>query len=352
MGASLDNRITVNVLTAAGPISSREFRLGCYGSNTISFTGGDLFRVYESISDVNDDSDVTGQALAAAQKFFDQDKHPPRFMIGAVTDETASPGGELGASLDAILAEQDFYYLTLESKAQLQIEAAAAWVETNKGQGWFQSSDAAFLAGTALNVGENLQSSGYNRSHVTYHGTDTDELQVGLSANFFFTDPDFGSTTVSDQTSVGSDADDITATEKAAILAVNGNVYLPFGDGPVVSPGKMAAGGWIDVLLTEDWLENRSQVAMIQGIKDRVAFGSKTPYTDKGISEVEGDAASVMQRGVAAGSIEEGTWSITVPKVATIPAATRQSRGLTFTGTAKTTGAVQDITYTIYLLEG
>jgi hypothetical protein len=350
MGSSLDNRITVTVLSAAGPVTAREFRLGLYGSHTISFSGGDIYRIYEDINDVNDDEDVTGQSLKAAQKFFKQEKRPPRFMIGAVALDVG--GGELAASLDDILEEQDFYHLELETKTQAQIELAAAWVETNKGQGWFQSSDATFLAGTAGNVGEELETAGYRRSHVTYHEDDTDELAVGLAANFFFTDPDTGATTAADQTSVNSEADDITATEKSNVLGVNGNVFLPFGSGPVMYAGTMADGGWIDYVLTKDWLENRSQVALIQAIKDKVALGSKVSYTDKGLAYLEGKAASVMEIGVAADSIEEGTWSVTVPRVADVPAATRQSRGLAMRGTAYTTGAVQEINYTIYLLEG
>lgn len=352
MGTSLDNRITVNVLTAAGPVDVREFRLICYASNTTTFTGGDLYRIYESINDVTDDSDITGQTLLAATLFFQQDKHPPRLMIAPVDDELVTPGGELAASLDAIIAAQDFYALVLESRAKLQIETAAVWVEANECQGWFQSSDADFLAGTAGNVAETLNTAAYRRSHVTYHETDTEDLSLGLAANFFFTDPDVGATTAADQTCNTVAADDITSTEKSTVLGYNANVYLPFGSTAVMYKGTMADGGWIDVLLTADWLENRSQVALIQAILDRVALGSKTPYTDKGIAYLEGKAGGVMLVGVAAGSIEAGTWSIVVPKVADIPAATRQSRGLTMTATAYTTGAVQEITYTIYLLEG
>lgn len=350
MGTSLDNRIDVTVLRAAGPVTAREFRLGCYGSNTITFSGGDIYRIYEDITEVNDDSDVTGQPLAAAQKFFGQDKHPPRFMIGSVALDVG--GGELAASLDDILAEQDFYHLELETKVKAQIVLAAAWVETNKGQGWFQSSDADFLAGTVGNVSETMQAAGYKRSHVTYHGDNTDEVAVGLAANFFYTDPDFGATTAADQTSVGSDADDITSTEKGNIIADGGNVYLPFGSTPVMYPGKMADGGWIDVLLTQDWLKNRSQIELIQAIKDKVALGSKVPYTDKGTAYLEGKAGSVMQRGVAAESIEAGTWTVTGTRVAELPDGTRATRAYAFNGTAYTTGAIQEINYTIYLLEG
>lgn len=350
MGSSLDNRITVSVLSSAGPVQEREFRAGFYGSNTVVFTGGDLYRIYEQIGDVTADAEIIGQSLLAAQKFFDQEKRPPRLIIGSVIDDIG--GGELATSLDAILAEIDFYWVTLESKVKAQIEAAAAWIQTNKCQGWFQSSDADFLAGTALNIGELLKTAGYTRSHVIYHAADTDEVQLGLGANFFWTDPDVGSTTASDQTSVGSAADDITTTEKNNVLDENANVYLPFGDGPVMSPGVMASADWIDFILTKDWLENRSQVALIQGIKDRVALGGKTPYTDKGLAMVEGDASAVMSTGVSAGSIQEGTWSVTVPKVATVSAPTRKTRGLAMTGKAFTTGAVQEINYTIYLLEG
>ncbi len=136
------------------------------------------------------------------------------------------------------------------------------------------------------------------------------------------------------------------------MLDENGNVYLPFGTTPVMYAGTMADGGWIDYILTSDWLENRSQVALIQAILDRVALGSKVGYTDKGIAYLEGKAGKVMEQGVAAESLQEGTWSITVPKVATVDAPTRRSRGLAMSATAYTTGAVQEINYTIYLLEG
>lgn len=350
MGSSLDNRITVNVLSAAGPVTTRAFRSGLYGSNTVSFSGGDIYRIYGDINEVNDDAEIIGQSLAAAQKFFSQEKHPPSLIVGAVTDDAG--GDELADSLAAILDEVDFYWVTLESKVQAQIEAAAVWIEANKCQGWFQSSDAALLAGTADNVAEELKDAGYRRSHVTYHDTDTDELALGLGANFFFTDPDLGATTAADQTSVGSTADDISPTEKNTVLGLNANVYLDFGNAPVMFAGTMADGGWIDYILTSDWLENRSQVALIQAIKDRVALGGKTPYTDKGIAYIQGKANGVMEVGVAAGSIQEGTWSTAVPRVADVPSATRISRGLAFIGTAYTTGAVQEITYTIYLLEG
>jgi hypothetical protein len=271
-------------------------------------------------------------------------------MIGSVALDVG--GGELAASLDDILEEQDFYHLELETKVKAQILLAAAWVEANKGQGWFQSSDADLLAGTADNVAEELKDAGYTRSHVTYHDDDTDELAVGLAANFFFTDPDTGATTAADQTSVGSEADDISPTEKDNVLGENANVYLPFGSTPVMYKGTMADAGWIDYILTSDWLENRSQVALIQAILDRVAIGSKVPYTDKGIAYLQGKANGVMENGVTAEQLEAGTWSTTVPKVADVPAATRRSRGLALSGTAYTTGAVQEVNYTIYLLEG
>jgi hypothetical protein len=350
MGSSLDNRITVTVLGSAAPVPERDFRSMLFGSNTVSFTGGDLWRKYEEEADYLADTDITGQSLAACVKFFSQTKRPPSLIIGAVTDDAGS--GELAASLTAIKDEVDFYAVMLESKVNAQIVAAAAWVEANDGQGWFQSSDADFLAGTAGNVANLLKAAGYTRSHVIYHATDTDELAVGLAAQFFFTDPDVGATTAADQSSVGSVADDITATEKTNIFDENGNVFFFFFSAPVMYPGTMADGGWIDYILTSDWLQNRSQVALIQAIKDPVALGGKTAYTDKGIAYLQGKAEAVMLVGVAANQLQPGTWSTTVPKIADVPAATRKSRGLTFTGQAYTAGAIQEVNYTIYLLEG
>jgi hypothetical protein len=324
-----------------------------FGSNTVAFTGGDLYRIYRQEADYQADADITGQSLAACVKFFSQPKHPPALIIGAVTDDAG--GDELADSLTAIKDQQDFYALQLESKVSAQIVAAAAWVEANRGQGWFQSSDADFLAGTPLNVSDLLKSAGYKRSHVTYHKTDTDELAVGLAAQFFFTDPDVGATTAADQASVGSvpaSNTDVTPTERQAIFDDGGNVYQEFGASGSMYPGQMADGGWIDYILTSDWLQNRSQVALIQAIKDPVALGGKTSYTDKGIAYLQGKAEAIMLIGVAANQLQPGTWSTTVPKIADVPAATRQSRGLTFTGQAYTAGAIQEVNYTIYLLEG
>lgn len=350
MGSSLDNRINVNVVGTNGPVPERQFRTGMFGSNTVSFSGGDLYRIYESETDFLADSDIVGQSLAACVKFFSQEKHPPSYIIGQVDDDVG--GDELADSLTAILEQVDFYHLELETKVKAQIEFAAAWVELNKAEGWFQSSDADFLAGTAGNIALTLQALGYKRSNVTYHETDTDEVAVGLSANFFFTDPDFGATTAADQTSVGSVTDDLDATEKASIQSDGGNVFLIFGTKARMYPGKMVDAGWIDVVLTGDWLENRSQVALIQAIVDAVDLGGKISYTDKGIAILQTAAEAVMSTGVAANQLQAGTWSVTVPKVATLSAATRSSRGLAMTGKAFTAGAIQEVTYTIYLLEG
>lgn len=353
MAANFNNNIIVNILKTAGAVARAEFGLICYGSNDTAFAAG-VHKIYEQIADVRADTELSVQAKDAGEAFFGQDVHPPRFMVCEVDDETASPGGELGASLDLAFADQPFYCLCLQSRVLLQIETADEWVPSAYAVQFAQSSDAPFLAGTAdvTNVGWVIDQAATQRTMVLYRATDTDELAVALAAQFFVADPDVTTTTLARQTAVGFSQDIISSTEKANILAVHGNCYLNELDNPIVFGGTMGGGDKCDATLSGDWFAARSRERIAQLLQDKAKQKTKVPYTQAGMEDIAGEVVAVQGKGEdeSVAHFEPGSSSVTVPKLEDVDPAVRTSRAYTFSGSSTLAGAIETVTVNITVL--
>jgi len=355
MAANLNNNVIINILKTAGAVARAEFGLICYGSNDVVFATG-VHKVYESIAAARADTELAAstQAAAAAEAFFAQPLHPPRFMVCEVDDEAG--GGELEDSLDAAFAAQPFYCLCLQSRAILQIVTADTWVASAYVQQFAQSSDAAFLAGTpgATNVGDAVNTAATNRTMVLYHATDTEELTVALAAAFFVVDPDVGTTTLARQTATGTyTANDITDTEKANILGVNGNVYLPELGNDIIFPGTMGGGDFCDQTLSADWFSARAKERIVQDLQDKAALKTKVPYTQQGMQDLAANVVSVQDQGerVSVGHFVPDSSTLTVPKLEDISSAVRASRAYTFAASSILANGIQTVTVNITVLD-
>ena len=360
MAANLNNNIIINILLTAGAVARTEFGLVCFGSNDVGFASG-VHKVYESIAAVRADAltatpagELTAQCVVAGEAFFAQPVRPPRFMVCEVVDQIA--GTELADSLDAAYAAQPFYCLCLQSREILQIVTADLWVAGAGAQQFSQSSDAPFLAGTpgATNVGDTINTAATNRTMVLYHATDAEELIVALAAAFFVTDPDVSTTTLARQKAVGTYTPDVISdTEKASILAVNANVYLQELSNFIVFPGKMGGGGFCDKTLSADWLAARTKENIAQLLQDKAAQKTKIPYTQVGMQDIAGEAVAVQDKGedVQLAHFVPDSSFVTVPKLATVDAATRAAREFTFSATSILAGAIQTVTVNISVLD-
>ncbi len=126
--------------------------------------------------------------------------------------------------------------------------------------------------------------------------------------------------------------------------------FLRYGGCNVTIGGAMLAGEWIDVIRFRDWLKNEMQIRVFNAIK----VNRKVPFTDAGITMIEGQMIAALEKGQELGGIndteydEDGKelpgYTVTVPRASDLTEAERKSRRLTGCKyTARLSGAIHAV---------
>lgn len=315
MGANFDLDITINLYSSAQPVNRRSFSLPVFATDDVGAGFTELYRIYASNTEAQADSDLNAGPKAAAAAFFSQPLRPSRLMIAKVVLE--SVGGELTASLDALLADYDGWYgFAVDSRADADLTAACAWALANRQLYLGQSSDADILSATTPNVFDDQNTLANGRAMGVWHETDAAYADLCWLAAFLAKDPDEGPTVAYKRTLVGITPDDLTSTELANVESVNGNAYLTFYGVGATGPGKLFDGAFADTLLTKDWIVARVGEAIAQYLLDAANRGERIPFTDDGIAQIEGVLRGEMDRGVTVGHFRPGSVVTTVPSIA------------------------------------
>jgi len=138
----------------------------------------------------------------------------------------------------------------------------------------------------------------------------------------------------------GVGVDNLSSNESSYARGYNMNTYETFQGQNMIWEGKMADGTYIDIVHGADWLEAR----MTERLFYLLLNNDKIPYTDAGVTSIEGEVRAQLLEGVAAGYITPD-FVITVPKVSTISANDKANRVLPavkFSATLQ--GAVHSVT--------
>ncbi len=261
-----------------------------------------------------------------------------------VKQTQADPG--IAADLTAIALENsDFYGVTLTTMGQAEIEAAAAWVESNKKLGVFGTQDTAVILATAANVALEVKADNQYRSQVFYkHGGD--QFQgAALLGSMLPIDP--GGVTAWGRKLASQTTDVLTETHLTNLKAANAGWFTSYGGISITRDGKTAAGEYVDVIRDRDWLESRIQTDVFTVLTN----SNKVPFTDKGGSLVVGALKARLTLAVDAGVLADDPAPVVLaPKASAVAPADRAARifkPITFTG--RLAGAIfaTDITGTV-----
>lgn len=260
----------------------------------------------------------------------------------------ADPG--IAADLAAIvLADSDFYGLSLTTSCKAEVVAAASWVESNKRLMIIGSQDFDLLTGSTSDTASTLKTATQYRSKVLFG---SDPRQFGafawLARNFAF-DP--GASTFEHQrlSSVSSEA--LTDTQFTNLKTKNGSAVIDYGGVGLTTNSKTAAGEWLDVIRDRDAFEADLQVRIVTTVANASAAGKKIPFTDAGASVLEADVRGALTAAIASGFLSGSPAPIVnVPTVASVSApdrAARKFKPITFS--AKIAGAIHatEITGTV-----
>lgn len=332
--------VNVTVVGESQSVDIQNFGVQVLATQDVEVGFTEAYRLYTSNTSVQNDADVSTAAKADAAAFFSQDLRGDTLMIASVTYVT------LNTSLDALLVETiDFYGITCADRTEATQVLLAAWAAANNRIAGLQSSDAAITAGTPANLFLTVQALSNNRAWGVWNADNAENNDVAWMATILSADMDSQASVAHDKELVGitvPTSTEVDDTKKAAVVTAGGNLYLPFMGDPVMRPGVMLGGDWIEDTILEDWFEARLGEAMARLAKRKSNANSKIEFTDIGIADVEGEIRGVAEDGVRIGHFEDDSLVLNVPKLADISAAVRATKTVTIPGTIQKTGGIKN----------
>lgn len=248
-----------------------------------------------------------------------------------VVQDHADPG--LAADLAAIALEDSssWYALLFGFNSKACVDAISDFAEANKKLfiAQTQESDVVNLSngsdtGGSQTVAGLLKADSKFRTALVYHPDSAAYADAALAGKCLPFDP--GSETWAFKTLAGVSAVDLTDTQRTNALAKYVNVYETLAGVNVTNQGKVSGNEWIDVIRFRDWLEAR----MSEEIFGALANAKKIPFTDGGISVIEGIIRAQLRAGVVAGGLaEDPAPVVTVPLAADVSSSDKAARRLT-----------------------
>lgn len=245
-----------------------------------------------------------------------------------VTPDVSS--GNLASDLAAIYAEDPSGWYALmhpfQSKA-IQV-ILDTWAEANGkllllGTQDSDTINVAVGSDTSTTAAGTLKASTALRASVWYHPDNGSFIAGALAGACLPLDP--GSETWAFKTLAGVASTTLTATQRTNALAKYANVYETISGVSVTEMGKVSGNEYIDVIRFRDWL----QVNMSADIFAALTRSKKIPFTDDGITMIQGIVLARLKLGVASGGLSSSPApTCTVPKAADVSSSDKSSRTL------------------------
>lgn len=346
---SITEHVDVNISLASAPVEAFAFGtpIGVF-SHTVTANRQD--GPYASIAEVEAAGFTTGAAAevhAWASAQFAQEIKVDQLLIGRIDVGDS----DLTDSLTQIEADDpgSFYILNCETRAEADILLAAAFAETRFMVYQAQSSDAALLAGSGGNIGEDLRTASYKRTALWYHRYDdstggsvtTDgylEGAISSRCGGFDLDSSDGVGVWAYKELSGVTGDPLTTAQISNLDTENANFFRTVGGKTFTFPGKMAEGRFIDEQISLDWAKKRIEEEVLS---EFVSASTKIPYTNAGIARVGSALQRVFDRGIQYGHFSPDTPpTMTLPDILSVSAADKAARQLTIPATATLSGGI------------
>lgn len=341
---NLDEIVNVNIEIST-PASSEEsfsnilFVVGAPDGTGTETIGTSVISITQP-SDLKDYGfSAEHQAHIMATVAFSQSPEPDKIFVVVRTGTEGDDGTivyeGMADCLDRALAAGGWYGIALAKTFNnaADLEAAIKWTESNKKLFGF-TFDGAVLP---------VSNTNYFRSFAVYGGGVPDKaatpdenlyIHVAMMAKCFGYDP--GSETWALKALAAVSPCKLTPTMKTYCDANNITYFTTYAKKNITSAmgGKVLGNEWIDTIRFRDWLKNDIQ----ERVFNLLVLNQKVPYTDDGITAVEGKMEESLKAGQNAGGIapteyddddkEIPGYTITVPKSIDLTDSQKASRKL------------------------
>lgn len=270
----------------------------------------------KSVGFVDDDP-----VYIAATKIFAQSPSPNMVFV-AVQKLSSSSTEDISVTLDRALGVPGWYCICPAGIREDFFQDIADWVEANEKMCVLETTG----------ISSSPVSDAVFRTAVIHATAENDCTNAAYAAKFLSYDP--GSETWAYKRLALVEAQTLSTQDISNLESRNISFYVDVAGTPMACGGKTAAGEWIDTIRFRDWLKTRIQEKAI----NLLISLPKVPYTDSGIGLMQNAVSSALDEGVDVGGIAEAengedgsvtpSYSISVPKAATLDAQTRKSRKL------------------------
>ncbi len=282
------------------------------GSPTVASICAALTTAIDALTANVDATDATTSVTVAGITTGEVHRYEALTANLTLLDITANPATTIQTDLAAVRAyDEDWYGLALDSNSEAEINAAAAWAETQRILMFVTTQDTgAKQAGTITDIASDLRAAGYHRTAVMYHDKPASQYAGAAWAGRGLPKAP-GSFTWAHKSLAGVDKSILNDTERAALKGKNCNFYIDIKGIGFTLEGKAASGRFLDITHGMDWFEVRLQERIIA----LFANNDKVPYTDDGLiligAQIEGQILAAGAQGIA--DLAQ-PWSVTVPK--------------------------------------
>lgn len=330
MSANLNGNISINIALDAPPIRAAAFSFPLFIAASITLGGSDRVRVYDSGEAAEDDvANLSAAVVNAVKVVFAQERKPSAVKIA----RKAAEESYAEALTAARLADDVWYTVGIDSRANADIAAISSAIESTKKLAILQSGEATLLTNSPDAALTNIFTR--ERSTLIYHDSATQYADLGWAANRLAFDPgSFSAPWDTPIQGVNPYTTALTATQKTQAQTNNVNVMLPYGSEPTfVDAGVNAKGRPIYELVTRDWFEAElfARMAALKAALSKA--GQKLTLDRVGQQRVLALIYAVYREGLAAGHFTPDALALFEP--AAITETDLQNQRLRFTGRAR-----------------
>lgn len=188
------------------------------------------------------------------------------------------------------------------------IQAAAAWAETQLKMFGYTTSDGQVIAsGVTNDLASLLQTAQYSRTMGQWDITASYAIASIMACLFTtdFTQPS-STKTLKFKLEPGVTPISITESQRQTLEGKSINYYTNFGSSAMFTPGVMASGRFADEVYGLDALTNDIQLEVFGFLYSST---TKIPQTDKGMARITQVIESVLRKYVGNGFIAPGVWN-------------------------------------------
>lgn len=270
--------------------------------------------------------------------------------------DVITPSASSTAVADDLTAINNYdpawYMLAMSERSVQRALDAAEWIEARDKMFGLARADSGILDGASTtDIFYTLKAAGYSRTFGLYDlYAATQYSECGWMGALLTFQP--GSETWALKKMSGITASRLTETNYVNIKAKNGNTFEPYSAAnssestSLTMDGRVFSGEWIDVIRFRDWLKDEIQTNIVTMQVNR----RKIPYTDPGIQLFVSKLTESLKTGQTVGGIALDEFDadgnvikgfvIDVPLASEISAATKATRVLTLSFTARLAGAI------------